>query len=90
MRDYGDIYDDIEISSRTRYLIECLETIKKLNRSNIRLFGKGIVREYAFINIPRSEYKIAMIIAFNIDSNPDAIQNGKLMVKIPDDFHPGL
>jgi hypothetical protein len=90
LRDYGDIYDDIEVSSRTRCLIDYMESIKKINGYGIRFFGKSIVREYAFLKIPKSEYKIAMIIAFKVDVNPNSIQNGKLMVKIPDDFHPGL
>lgn len=90
LRDFGDIYDDIEISSRTKCLIDYMEAIKQFNELGIRFFGKGLVREYAFLNIPKSEYKVAMIIAFKVDSNPQSIQNGKLMVKIPDDFHPGL
>lgn len=90
LRDYGDIYDDIEISSKTKCLIDYMEAIKKFNGLGIRFFGKSIVREYAFLNIPKSEYKIAMVIAFKADTNPHSIQNGKLMVKIPDDFNPTI
>lgn len=90
LRDYGDIYDYIEISSRTKCLIDYIEIIKKFNGLGIRFFGKSLICKYAFLNIPKSEYKVAMIIAFKVDSNPHSIQNGKLMVKLSDDFHPGL
>ncbi|GAT61456.1 HNH endonuclease [Paludibacter jiangxiensis] len=90
LRDYGDIYSDIEISSRTRCLIDYLSTIKQLNNKGIRFFGKSIVREYSILNIPKSEYKIAMIIAFEVNSNPKSIQNGKLMIQLPQNFTPTI
>lgn len=90
LRDYGDIYDDIEISTKTKSLFRYMEAIKKFNRFGIKFFGKSFIREYAFINIPKSEYRIAMVIAFKVASNPNSIQNGKLMVKMPDDFSPTI
>jgi hypothetical protein len=90
LRDYADIYSDIEISSRTRCLIDYLKTIKQLNEKGIKFFGKSIVREYSILNIPKSKYKIAMIIAFEVSSNPKSIQNGKLMIQLPENFTPTI
>lgn len=90
LRDYGDIYSDIEISLRTRCLIDYLNTIKQLNEKGVKFFGKSIIREYSILNIPKSEYKIAMIIAFEVSSNPKSIQNGKLMIQLPANFTPTI
>lgn len=90
LRDYSDLYADMELATRTKCLIDYLKVIKKFNKLGIKFFGKSIIREYSFINIPKSKYKIAMIIAFKVDTNPNSIQNGKLMVKIPEDFTPTI
>ena len=90
LKDYSDIYNDIDIRLRTKCLIDYINLIKKFNRLGIRFFGKSLIQQYAFMNIPKLEFKIAMIIAYNIEANPQSIQNGKLVVKIPDDFKPTI
>ncbi len=90
LRDLSDIYSDLEIAEKTRYLIEHEKEIKQFNELGIRFFGKSLIREYKFANIPKDKYKLAMIIAFNPEVNPESIQNGKLTVKIPDDFTPSI
>lgn len=88
LRDLVDIYSDIGISQLQKYLIECEDEIKEINKAGIRLFGKGLLRKYRFVNIPESEYKIAMFIAFDVKSNPKSVENNRLTIKIPDDFNP--
>jgi len=90
LRDLSDIYSDLEIADKTRYLIEHQNEIKKFNESGIRFFGKDLIREYKFVNSQKDKYKIAMIVALNPEVNPESIQNGKLTVKIPDDFSPTI
>lgn len=90
LRDYSDIYSDIDIASRTQFLIDCIKTIKLLNEKGINFYGKSIVREYSILNTPKSEYKISMIIAFEVNSNPLSIQEGKLMIKLPENFTPTI
>ncbi|POS00739.1 hypothetical protein Q361_12611 [Flavobacterium croceum DSM 17960] len=90
LRDLSDIYSDIEIADKTRYLIEHEKHIKKFNEVGIRFFGKDLIREYKFLNNPKDNYKVAMIVAFNPKVNPDSIQNGKLTVKLPDNFSPTI
>ena len=88
LRDLSDIYSDIEIADKTRYLIDHIKQINKFNETGIRFFGKDLIREYKFLNNPKENYKVAMIVAFNPEINSESIQNGKLTVKIPDDFAP--
>jgi hypothetical protein len=90
LRDLSDLYSDIEIADKTRYLIQFENEIKRLNKFGLRIFGKSLIREYKFLNIPKDQYKIAMIVAFNSQINPDSIQDGQLLVKIPNDFSPTL
>lgn len=86
IRDYADTYPNIEIAFRTSCLLDYLERIKQFNERGIKFFGKSIIS-----NIPKSEYKIiAMITAFEVNTNPNSIQNGKLMVRLPDNFTPTI
>ncbi|GEP52271.1 hypothetical protein FNO01nite_29430 [Flavobacterium noncentrifugens] len=88
VRDLIDIYSDIEISNYQRYLIRCENQIKEFNKKGIKIFGKGLIRKYTFLNIPESDYKIAMFVAFDPSINPQSIQENKLTVKLPEDFNP--
>lgn len=88
VRDLIDIYDVIEISEYQRYLITCENQIKELNQAGIRMFGKGLIRKYKFLNIPESDYKVAFFVAFDPKVNPQSIQENKLTVKLPEDFNP--
>src|SRR5690606_38498004 len=72
LRDLSDIYSDIEIIDQTRYLINLLQQIKKFNESKIYVFGKGLSREYEFLNIPKEKYKVAMIVAFNSELHSES------------------
>lgn len=90
LQDISDIYSDIEISNKTKYLINCENEINNLRESKIRFFGKPLLREYTFNNIPKDKYKIAMLVAFDETTNPLSIQNGQLIIKLPDNFEPTL
>lgn len=85
-RDYTDIYSDLEYSHMNKILMGYMNEIKRFNELGIRFFGKQLIREYKFPNIPNAEYKIAFIVAFEVNANPHSIQNGKLMVRIPENF----
>lgn len=86
IRDLIDIYSDLEFSQLQSYLFQFEDEIKELNKAGIRIFGKGLVRKYKFSNLPESDYKIAIFIAYNQESNPQAIQNKELKIKLPNDF----
>ncbi|MFH6998771.1 HNH endonuclease signature motif containing protein [Flavobacterium sp. FlaQc-57] len=88
LRDLIDIYSEIEISQLQRYLLNCEDEIKEFNKEGIRIFGKGLVRKYKFQNVPESDYKVAMFIAFDPKESPQSVENNKLTVKLPDDFNP--
>lgn len=88
LNDYSDIESDIGISNKTQYLIEYEKQIKTFQNKGIYLFGEGLIREYKFINVPKSEYKISMFVAVDKNLNANLIVNDKLIVKLPDDFTP--
>lgn len=90
LNDYSDIESDIEISTKTKYLIEYEKQIKAFEDKGVYLFGKGLIREYKFINIQKSEYKISMFVAIDKKTNSNFIMNDKLIIKLPDDFIPSL
>jgi|SRR5690554_6818973 len=88
IRDLIDIYSDLEISHLQKYLLGCEDEIKEFNKAGIRIFGKGMIRKYSFSNIPENEYKVATFIGFDPKVSPEAIENNKLTIKLPDDFNP--
>lgn len=90
LRDLSDIYSDIEISDKTRYLIQQEERIKKFKDLGILFFGKNITRKFRFKNASESDFKVAIIVAFNPRVSPDSIENGKLKVQLPNDFSPSF
>lgn len=90
LNDYSDIESDIEILNKTKYLIEFETQIKDFENKGIWIFGKGLVREYKFINIPKSEYKISMFVAVEKNISSNLIFNDKLIIKLPEDFTPSF
>lgn len=90
LRDISDLYSDIEVTTKTEYLIDCNKQIEGLRQSGIKFFGKSIIREYYIGNTPKDSYNIAIIIAFDETVNPKSIQNGQLIIKLPTNFQPTL
>jgi hypothetical protein len=88
LNDLSDIYSDIDLSKRTKYLIDCEHEIKQFENQGILIFGKGLLKEYKLANIPKSEYKVSMFVAVHENANSGSIQNNKLVIRLPDDFTP--
>lgn len=88
LQDLIDIYSDMTIDQLQKYLLKYEDKIKEFNKSGIRIFGKSLIRKYKFLNVPESDYKVAMFIAFDSKGHPESIKNNKLTVKLPDDFNP--
>lgn len=86
LRDFSDIYSDLEISNKTRELINYEEKIQELEKKDILIFGKLIVREYKLVNIPKSEYLIGIFTGVNKDCK--FIMDNKMIIKLPDNFTP--
>jgi len=88
LTEFSDIYSDIGMANQKKSLIAYQKNIEEFNKRGIRFFGKDLVRKYKFENTPASDYRIAMIIAYDPTVNPSSIQNGKLVIKTPDNFFP--
>lgn len=88
LRDFVDIYADISFSNKNIYLNEYMSIIKRLKEDGILIFGKPIERQYSFGQQTKSSYKIALLIALDTRCNTEGLYNGRLSIKLPDNFVP--